>query len=52
MGWPMGRDPGQQKGRSLETGPDLHFLWWRGQDLSLRPSGYETTTPDPACVFG
>ena len=38
---PVGRDPGQQKGRSLETGPDLLFSWWRGEDLNLRPSGYE-----------
>ena len=30
MGCAMGCHPGQQKGRSLETGPDLHFLWWRG----------------------
>ncbi|WP_298336365.1 hypothetical protein [Ferrimicrobium sp.] len=21
---------GQQKGQSLETGPELHFPWWRG----------------------
>src|SRR5579863_107121 len=41
LGWPMGCRPSQQKGRSLRTGPDLHFLWWRGEDLNLRPSGYE-----------
>ncbi|MDA8358228.1 MAG: hypothetical protein M0Z95_18490 [Actinomycetota bacterium] len=30
MGWAMGRDAEQQKGRCFRTGPDLHFLWWRG----------------------
>src|ERR1700722_12936749 len=32
--------PGQQKGRPSRIDPDLHS-WWRGEDLNLRPSGYE-----------
>ncbi len=41
MRWSIGWICGQQKGQYFRTGPDLHFLWWRGQDLNLRPSGYE-----------
>ena len=33
--------PGQQKGRTSRIGPDLQFPEWRGEDLNLRPSGYE-----------
>ncbi len=33
--------PGQAEGPSSRMGPDLHFRWWRGKDLNLRPSGYE-----------
>ncbi len=35
---------GQQKAPLREVGPDLQFRWWRGQDLNLRPSGYELST--------
>ncbi len=31
----------QQKGRFRRTGPDLQLSEWRGEDLNLRPSGYE-----------
>jgi hypothetical protein len=41
------RDVGQQKGRCLRTGPDLHFLWWRGFGSIVRPSG---DRPDEAAV--
>jgi len=33
---------GRQKGRPSRIGPDLLSIWWRGEDLNLRPSGYET----------
>ena len=45
----------KQKSRCFRTGLDLYFSSWRGQDLNLRPSGYEPDElPDcstPRCVF-
>ena len=38
--WP--RSARQQKSRCSRTGSDLQLRWWRGWDLNLRPSGYET----------
>ncbi len=29
--------PENKKSRCFRTGSDLHFLWWRGKDLNLRP---------------
>ncbi len=44
----------KQKSRPLRADSDLHCSSWRGQDLNLRPSGYEPDElPDcstPRCV--
>ena len=43
--------PGTHQARSWGTGPDLLISEWRGQDLNLRPSGYERAEqPTVWCV--
>jgi hypothetical protein len=45
----VGSSRGQQRGRPSRIGPELRLPWWRGEDLNLRPSGYETY---PFCLTG
>jgi hypothetical protein len=41
----------QQKGRFARTGPDLRSICWRGEDLNLRLSDYESHLNRPPAVL-
>ncbi len=45
---PVEDSPESRRPHSEKWGLTCYFNWWRGQDLNLRPSGYEADCRLPA----